>query len=258
MESEWIESFERNPIVQATPKSERHKIYPIVIYMDSTPIPPAKDDSIVALSVYSVLTGVRHLVACLRKSEMCQCGCVGNWCSMYPVFVFLHWCLYACATGLFPENRHDQKPWQLNDEYRKSMAGESLGFIAVVVDIKGDWAEFANRWGFPNWRHLIAPCIFCNVLYDNLRTIKLLADGSRPFVIHSDVDYEEASWPNISYVVLLGTTAFNLHTKMLDIDGHVSFCYIGLGLGFKHFWYKRIHIYIYIYIVLIISHMLEI
>ena len=109
---------------------------------------------------------------------------------MFPIFLFVAWTLKALADGFNPSQRHDG-PWLSSDTLRAAVAGFALGFKGVVIDVKGDWCEFANGWGFPTWSSLFAPCLFCNVLKRNLLNFKRLADGSWPFQLHTDDAYEE-------------------------------------------------------------------
>ena len=73
-----------NPVVV------RHglKVKPYAMYMDAVSF--AKKDSVLGIFVYSLLSGRRHNVFNVRKTEFCQCGCSG-WCTLYPVGFFLRW-----------------------------------------------------------------------------------------------------------------------------------------------------------------------
>ena len=164
MEGTWVEAYEKHSVVQSAPREERERILPLAIYMDATPF--TTTDSFIGIFVYLLSTGTRHLTVLLRKSDMCVCGCKG-WCTLYPVYVKLAWSLGALAKGRMPSERHDGSAWRESDATRALTSGEPLGFRAVVVDIKGDWAEFAQRFGFPSWGAVLAPCMFCTVLFGN-------------------------------------------------------------------------------------------
>ena len=114
-----------------------------------------------------MLIGNRHLVVLLRKREMCQCGCRG-WCSLFPVFLFLKWSLAAMKAGVHPHARHDATVFSPEDVVRSLLAGSALGWKAVVVLIKVDWAEFAVRLGFPTWSSKNHPCMLRHASRDDL------------------------------------------------------------------------------------------
>ena len=78
------------------------------------------------------------------------------------MFVFLRWSLKALAKGRFPSRRHDGLEWLPSDEYRESLQNAPLGFRGAVLQVKGDWSEFARTLGFPSWGHTLRPCIFCD------------------------------------------------------------------------------------------------
>ena len=133
-------------------------VHPICLYLDA--VPYHRMDSALGVWVYFMLTGQRHLVCVLRRSELCACGCRG-WCSMFPVFDMLGWSFAAMLRGEHPNARHDVQPWREEDAGRASYAGEELGFRAVCVLVKGDWHEFCHTIGVPSWRDNHAPCPLC-------------------------------------------------------------------------------------------------
>ena len=47
------------------------------------------------------------------------------------------------------------------DPGRVALAGEPLLFLAALIAIRGDWAEFCHTFGFGNWRTKSAPCFSC-------------------------------------------------------------------------------------------------
>jgi hypothetical protein len=68
------------------------------------------------------------------------------------------------AQGIFPTERHDLTAWSEENEYEKAQgdrAGKDLGFKAVCLTLKLDWAELVNSVGLPGWRDGQNPCAFC-------------------------------------------------------------------------------------------------
>jgi len=47
-------------------------------------------------------------------------------------------------------------------EDRRAFSGDSLGFFAACLFIKGDWMEFAATLGFPTWSSVSHPCMLCD------------------------------------------------------------------------------------------------
>lgn len=123
------------------------------------------------------------------KSKVCRCSCKG-WCSLYEVLSFLRWSFEALADQEYPSTRHDDLPF--DDPIRIGRAGTPLAVRGALVQIKGDWAEFAHSLGFPAWNSRCHPCIFCKVPAE-VMTGEL--SGTTPpltFDLNSDLDYHEA------------------------------------------------------------------
>lgn len=145
-----------------TPLSDRsgggRAVLPLALYLDGVPM--TKRDGVLGIWMYNLVSMKRHLVAVLRKSSMCKCGCHG-WDSLHAVWCFVHWSLRAMAAGRFPEKRHDNQAWKAADSQRGSLAGTPLAFCGMLLQIKGDWSEFASSLGFSNWADNQCPCPFC-------------------------------------------------------------------------------------------------
>jgi hypothetical protein len=140
-------------------------VYPLSLYTDGVAF--GRNDTVLGFYIYNLVTGVRHCLVALRKSEMCKCGCRG-WCSLLPVFTMLHWSLMCLAAGRFPQHRHDGAPFNTSsDSERSVIAGDRMGFRAILLFIKGDWSEYATSFGFPTWASNLAPCILCTANKDN-------------------------------------------------------------------------------------------
>jgi hypothetical protein len=113
-----------------------------------------------------------------RKRFLCKCGCKG-WCSMYPIFAFLHWGFRALAEGTHPLDGVDGEPFGPGDRERSKRAGSAMPFRAACVYVKGDWSEMVGTFGFPSWHDGLRPCYDCNAygtgMYDPLgHTIRTL------------------------------------------------------------------------------------
>ena len=151
------QKYYNHPIVQQAGDDEL--VHPIVLYLDG--VEYSRPDTILAMTAYFLFSGDRHLIFSIRKSEMCNCGCRGQ-CSLDPLFRAVGWSFKAMCAGIFPSCRHDGSAWVTpNDTARASYQGLSLGFKAVCLYVKTDWAELVHTLGFPSWQDSFNPCAFC-------------------------------------------------------------------------------------------------
>ena len=154
--NELPETYTNHPVVRSAPPGTC--VFPLAMYLDG--VLYTRRDSIIGFFIYSVLTGVRHLVCTIRKSEVCQCGCKG-WCSLFPLLSMLSWSFACMARGTYPTARHDASEWTDRDEGRASLGGCEFGWRAILLFLKGDWAEYSGSLGFPSHASNSSPCPFC-------------------------------------------------------------------------------------------------
>ena len=183
---EWSDAYKKHPVVMA---SAPRTVVPLALYIDGVPF--TKHDSFLAFWVYNLITMERHLVAVIRKSCACACGC-RRWCSIWPILDFLRWSLAALAAGTMPERRHDGAEWHSpTDDDRAWKAGAAITKGAVVM-LKGDWSEFALTLGFPTWSSGAHPCMFCTCTSDNMYTADGLSPLGFPFPLKTDESLDAA------------------------------------------------------------------
>jgi hypothetical protein len=132
-----------HPIVQASPTPP----LPLSLYIDA--LPYSITDSVIAIWIQNILTEERALLALIRKRFACRCGC-RSWCTFYPIMHWLRYCLRAMAHGKWPTSRHDDEPWHAQDAARQAKAGQPLSMKGVLLQFRGDWAEFCERRGNRN------------------------------------------------------------------------------------------------------------
>ena len=145
--------FQNVVVAEAGPAAS---VFPLGLYMDGVPL--TRHDGLLGFWIYNILSGSRKLVAVLRKSEHCNCGCRG-WDSIFQVLLFLRWSLTCMKAGVHPGRRHDGAAF--DEEDRLSLAGAPLGFHAALIFIKGDLAEYAATMGFPSVMSHANPCFGC-------------------------------------------------------------------------------------------------
>ena len=156
--------------------SARGVVWPLALYVDGVPF--QRRDSLIAFYVYNLVTQVRHLMAVLRKSGICTCGCQG-WCSLSPLFFFLRWSFEALATGHAPQKRHDGQPFGPGDEQWAAQAGHRIA-KGALVQVKGDWAEFVRAFGLVAWNSTLHPCFCCHCTRDALYEVGHTSPVSGP------------------------------------------------------------------------------
>ena len=163
-------------------------VWPLAVYLDGVPF--QKRDGLLAIYVFCLPTGVRHLCAVIRKSEMCRCGCLG-WCSIWELMSFLKWSLAASAKGCMPSERHDGKAWMADDAERAEQANQQI-IKASVTQVKGDWSEFVHTLGLASWRSVVTPCFCCVSDRDHMGSVGDFVRGLSPCPTRTPSDYEQA------------------------------------------------------------------
>lgn len=154
--------YYQHPVVRANPGE---RVYPVSMYLDG--VAHSKVDNVLGITISNLVSGTRHLCIALRKSLLCRCGCRG-WCTLRPIWVFVHWCLVSMSQGVFPTSRHDSSAWLPTDELRESLQGFTLGLKCALIQIKADWGEFGKSLGLTQWNHKLRPCPFCDVTHEEL------------------------------------------------------------------------------------------
>eukprot|EP00969_Alexandrium_andersonii_P212599 9387428-Alexandrium_andersonii.AAC.1 len=106
---------------------------------------------------------------------------------------FLKWSLRAAAAGIHPSKRHDGSDFQEPETHRLAAAGTPLKGKFVVIHMRGDWAEFCERYGYPAHSSSTRPCFICASSPDSLFKPLGLSLLSSPWKANTDRDYEAAS-----------------------------------------------------------------
>lgn len=147
--------YYEHPVVRNTSDD----VLPVAIYIDG--VAYSQSDTVLGFWLVNLITGARHVMALVRKRIVCKCGCRG-WDTYFPVLVWLKWSVSCLAEGRFPTSRHDGSPWTDHDNlWRADFSGQRLAMKAAVIQLRGDWSEFCDRYGFPNWGSGLRPCFLC-------------------------------------------------------------------------------------------------
>ena len=169
----WIPAYEEHPLVQAASDDERALILGLSIYMDVSRFQTR--DGLLVMTIHLTCSRHRHLVFALPKTALCDCGCSG-WCTLFPIYHAIAWMLERAMIGVRPTTRHDSKPL---DGQRLQMAGLKTTCRFIVLDIDGDWSEFANRWALTSWQSTLG-CYMCRCTQDQMRDPLYLVRAEHP------------------------------------------------------------------------------
>ena len=183
-DKEWSQLYADHPVV----RESEGPVLPLALYVDGVPF--LKHETLIGFWVYNLATAKRHLVSVIRKAWMCKCGCRG-WCSLYQVLWFIKWSLECVAAGFYPDRGHDGTMFsEVYHPARLLLANEPLRFKMALVQVKGDWAEFASTFGFVSWQSTLNPCLFCFVEKDNMNDYvgTSMLQGPCSDVTQEDVD----------------------------------------------------------------------
>ena len=60
------------------------------------------------------------------------------------LFEIIQWSFKHLATGILPSCRHDGRPFDKTDVYRKRLAGEELPLRAALAEFRADWSCYAD------------------------------------------------------------------------------------------------------------------
>ena len=148
--------YAESPIVRTAPPGQL--VFPLSLYLDG--VAHTRLDSTLGISCYVTTGGKRHLLAVVRRSELCSCGCKG-WCTLFPVWTFLAWQLTALANGEHPRVRHDGTEFRESEPDRAAAAGTPLGFRCMCLLVKSDVMEYCHSMGLPGFNDAISPCPLC-------------------------------------------------------------------------------------------------
>jgi hypothetical protein len=201
--------FLEHETVRAAPPEMR--VHPICLYVDAVAFD--RQDSIVGVWGYFLLSKRRHLLSCVRKSEMCKCSCSG-WCTMYPLLSSVAWSLRAMLAGVHPTRRHDGSEFGIGDEARAAVAGSPMGWKALTCLVKGDWAEMVHTFGLPQWNDTNAPCPMCHGSVEQLYGLDGFSPLSMPTPPKLHSDYVAACTQCEHHAVLNGDMLIRVRASL--------------------------------------------
>ena len=203
-------SYWEHPLVKSHPDK---LIGAVAIYMDG--VRYSNSDTVVGIWLVCVVTGRRHLVALVRKRNLCDCGCKG-WCTWFTILSYIRWCCECLHEGVMPSQRHDCSEWLGQDSVRAQRAGKAFT-PAIVLYLKGDWMEFCERFGFFGQGHSLRTCFLCNAHRYNLYEAAGSSILALPFHCNTH-DSWDAACTSCEIVVALGPEHHRQLKMILQFD----------------------------------------
>ena len=181
----WPKTYTDHDVVKRHPEAP---VVPCFLYVDG--VPTTKRTGVCGFWVGTLVGSRRHLVAMLRKSDLCACGCRG-WCSCWPVFNVVAWSFNALAKNQHPLTDHLDRPWSAGEE-RGARAGNPLGFYMALTEVRGDWMEFCATFGMVSWASSLYPCFACGCTRETMHNYYGLSATTSPWPRASLTEYNDA------------------------------------------------------------------
>lgn len=190
-DNEFVRSLPRiyheHPAVRTARPSE--PVLALSLYVDGVQF--SRTDSVIGFFCYNIASGIRHLCATLRKSELCSCGCRG-WCSIFPILAMLRWSVVAMLSGRHPDAMPCGSDWDDEHVIEKSFAGQRLGWTGAVLFMKADWSENVTTMGMPSWSAEDNCCPMCRCSRHDWDQFQGLSPNSVPWAEKTTQDFENA------------------------------------------------------------------
>lgn len=164
-------------------------VFPASIYIDGVSF--SRTDSCLGVWIHISLSNERHLLAVFRRTEVCGCGCKG-WCSLGPLWACIAWSIIHLRQGIHPTHRHDGTEFGEDEAWRRTLAGKSLGFKAVVIVLKSDISEYSHSMGLPSTNDSVSPCLFCFSSLDDFFSTAALTPSACGFPTKELHHYDRA------------------------------------------------------------------
>lgn len=180
-------SYFENPVVRASAADSPP--IPLALYQDG--VQYSKSDTVVGFWLINLVTGSRSMITMVRKSILCQCGCRG-WDTMWPILASIRWSLESCARGEYPRADFLGRDFA-GGSNAAALAGQPLRSKAIVLQLKGDWAEFCERFGYPSPKSVGRPCFCCNAHSNDRYSPAPISLVEQPWVTNTEDSFRRAT-----------------------------------------------------------------
>ena len=81
----------------------------------------------------------------------------------------LEWSLTWMRLGKFPTTLPDNNP--ISGKSRVAVAGSSLGYVAAILEVRGDWKHFAEVLKLPHWQGKESICWRCSCTKEQITQV---------------------------------------------------------------------------------------
>lgn len=159
-----------HPVTTAARNSGEPLPVPLAFYLDGVAYTSAlagRQDGVLGMWGINLLTWCRHLIATVRKLDVCRCGCKG-WCALYPLFHAIAWMFSMLQSGRSSLTKHDGRPWA-PEETRGAVRTYTHRYILLWV--KGDWDEQQKSLGLASCRSWINQCFLCTATQGEMHSL---------------------------------------------------------------------------------------
>ena len=89
------------------------------------------------------------------------------------IFSILAWSFRCLLFGKWPLQRHCESPFLDSDSERRKMAGQDIGLLACLAELRGDWAMFKDTLHLPGWQGKGPICHKCNCTLTELHQVSM-------------------------------------------------------------------------------------
>lgn len=97
------QAYYTHPAVERAEDAEL--VVPFVVYTDAVSF-SRTDSGLGFWMMCCLITGVHHMCAIIRQTEVCNCGC-RSWCAIRPILRMLASSIATMMEGVHPRDRHD-------------------------------------------------------------------------------------------------------------------------------------------------------
>ena len=185
------------------------------IFMDAVGF--TQSESFEGLFVNDLDTGMRWLVAVLRKAEMCKCGCRG-FCTFWPLHDALLNDLQFAADGKWGVVSHLREPF-LEGTVAHKRAGSPMGLVLAVTEIRADMPGYTGPMGFRASSHVTHGCCVCNVKKESLCELENVTLDGGPAELF-DTEQYRALLEEFRHVVTISSPA---DVRAVLTDGRLEY-----------------------------------
>ena len=127
------------------------------IWADAVPFNSDRSQSLETISL--AFLGQQDLRLPLAGFPKCFCR---KGATYEDIFAVLQWSFKCLLSNRFPAARHDGAAFLANDGCGKKRQSQPIGLLAVLCELKADWAFYAETLAFPSWSSSGPICWLCS------------------------------------------------------------------------------------------------